>query len=102
MKLVNLIELIKQHHPHMIEEEIRHLLNRAADDLSVKSELIETLDNDKINIKILVTEAEKLYVEKKSLEQRGLTQDDLSVDVKIVSSDEIKKLISESEVILNF
>tara|TARA_B100000949_G_scaffold192760_1_gene176808 strand:- start:70 stop:453 length:384 start_codon:yes stop_codon:yes gene_type:complete len=47
-------------------------------------------------------DVEKLYVEKKSLEQRGLTQDDLSVDVKIVSSDEIKKLISESEVILNF
>ena len=47
-------------------------------------------------------DVEKLYVEKKSLEQRGLTQDDLSVDVKIISSDEIKKLISESEVILNF
>jgi hypothetical protein len=42
MKLVNLIELVKQHHPHMAEEEIRHLLNRAADDLSTKAELIET------------------------------------------------------------
>ena len=47
-------------------------------------------------------DVEKLYVEKQSLDSRGLTQDDLSVDVKIISSDEIKKLISESEVILNF
>ena len=47
-------------------------------------------------------DVEKLYVEEQSLKQRGLTQDDLSVDVKIISSDEIKKLISESEVILNF
>ena len=42
MNLLQLIELVKQHHPHMGEEEIRHLLNRAADDLCMKSELIST------------------------------------------------------------
>lgn len=47
-------------------------------------------------------DVEKLYVEKQSLDQRGLTQEDLSVDVKVISSDEIKKLINSSEVILNF
>ncbi len=42
MTLQNLIELVKQHHPHLKENEIRHLLNRAADDLCTKSELIDT------------------------------------------------------------
>ena len=42
MNLQNLIELVQQHHPHMKENEIRHLLNRAADDLCMKSELIDT------------------------------------------------------------
>ena len=40
MILQNLIELVQQHHPHMGENEIRHLLNRAADDLCMKSELV--------------------------------------------------------------
>ena len=47
-------------------------------------------------------DVEKLYVEKESLEQRGLSEDDLMVDVKILTSDEMKKIITESEVILNF
>ena len=42
MNLQNLIELVEQHHPHLKENEIRHLLNRAADDLCMKSELIDT------------------------------------------------------------
>ena len=47
-------------------------------------------------------DVEKLYVEKESLKQRGLSEDDLMVDVKILTSDEMKKIITESEVILNF
>ena len=47
-------------------------------------------------------DVEKLYVEKESLEQRGLSEDDLMVDVKILTSDEMKKIITDSEVILNF
>ena len=47
-------------------------------------------------------DVEKLYVEKESLEQRGLSEDDLMVDVKILTSDEMKKIIKDSEVILNF
>ena len=42
MILQNLIELVQQHHSHMNENEIRHLLNRAADDLCGKSELVKT------------------------------------------------------------
>ena len=47
-------------------------------------------------------DVEKLYVEKESLDERGISADDLAVDVKIISSDEMKKLITDSEVILNF
>ena len=47
-------------------------------------------------------DVEKLYVQKESLEQRGLSEDDLMVDVKILTSDEMKKIITDSEVILNF
>ena len=47
-------------------------------------------------------DVEKLYVEKESLDERGISADDLAVDVKIISSDEMKKLIIDSEVILNF
>ena len=42
MTTKEMIELVQQHHPHMKEEEIRHLLNRASDDLCVKSELIKS------------------------------------------------------------
>ena len=47
-------------------------------------------------------DVEKLYVEKESMDQRGLTKGDLSVEVKIISSGDMQKLIKESEVILNF
>ena len=47
-------------------------------------------------------DVEKLFVEKESLECRGLTEEDLSVDVKIIDSSEMKKLMSDSEVVFNF
>tara|TARA_B100000242_G_scaffold267475_1_gene216960 strand:- start:605 stop:988 length:384 start_codon:yes stop_codon:yes gene_type:complete len=47
-------------------------------------------------------DVEKLYVEKESLDERGISSDDLAVDVKIISSAEMKQLITDSEVILNF
>ena len=47
-------------------------------------------------------DVEKLYVEKESLDERGISSDDLAVDVEIISSAEMKQLITDSEVILNF
>ena len=47
-------------------------------------------------------DVEKLFVETESLECRGLTEEDLSVDVKIIDSSEMKKLMSDSEVVFNF
>ena len=63
---------------------------------------IYTKNFSKIYSALEMYDVEKLYVEKESLESRGLTQDDLSVDVKIINSKEMKKLITDSEVIFNF
>ncbi len=45
---------------------------------------------------------EKLYVDRDSLEARGLTEDDLAVDVKVVSGAEMAKLMDEQDVLLSF
>lgn len=47
-------------------------------------------------------DVEKLYVEKESLEARGLTQDDLIVDVEVKTAAEMADLIDQAEVLLNF
>ncbi len=45
---------------------------------------------------------EKLYVEKESLEARGLTEDDLLVDVTVLSRAEMGALMDEQDVVLSF
>ena len=45
---------------------------------------------------------EKLYVEKESLEERGLTEDDLMVDVEVLSRADMAALMEEQDVILSF
>ena len=45
---------------------------------------------------------EKLYVEKESLDARGLTEDDLLVDVTVLSSAEMGKLMDDMDVVLSF
>ena len=41
MILNEMIELVRQHHPHMQDNEIRLLLNRASDDFCAKTEIIK-------------------------------------------------------------
>lgn len=45
---------------------------------------------------------ENLWVEKDSLEARGLTADDLITDVTVVDADEVKKILQQQDVILPF
>ena len=45
---------------------------------------------------------EKLYVEKESLEARGLSEADLLVDVKVVSATEMTDIMASQDVILSF
>ena len=47
-------------------------------------------------------DVEKLYVEKESMEARGLTTDDFIVPVEVKTSDEIGALMEEQDVILSF
>lgn len=47
-------------------------------------------------------DVEKLYVDKDSLEARGLTEEDLLVDVQVMSAAEIRDLMEEQDVILSF
>lgn len=47
-------------------------------------------------------DVEKLYVAKESLDARGLTTDDLLVDVEVKTADEIRDLMEDQDVILSF
>ncbi len=47
-------------------------------------------------------DVEKLFVEKESLESRGLTADDLVVPVEVISREQMADLMEEQEVILSF
>ena len=63
---------------------------------------IHTKNFSKIYKVLEMYDVEKLFVEKESLDKRGLTEDDLSVDVKVINSSEMKKFITDSEVMFNF
>ena len=45
---------------------------------------------------------EKLYVEKESLEARGLTEDDLLVDVTVLGRKEMGELMAQQDAVLSF
>jgi tRNA 2-thiouridine synthesizing protein C len=47
-------------------------------------------------------DVEKLYVERESLEARGLGEDDLIVDVEVLSSAAMAQLMAEQDVVLSF
>lgn len=47
-------------------------------------------------------DVEKLYVERESLQARGLTEDDLLVPVEVLSSAQMGALMAEQDVVLSF
>jgi tRNA 2-thiouridine synthesizing protein C len=47
-------------------------------------------------------DVEKLYVEKDSMEVRGLSEEDFLVPVEVKTSDEIRQMMEEQDVILSF
>ena len=46
-------------------------------------------------------DVENLYVDQVSLEERGLIEDDLLVDVEVLSSAEIGKIMTEQDVVIH-
>lgn len=47
-------------------------------------------------------DVEKLYVDKKSMEERGLTTDDLLVDVEVFDDTQMAELMEQQDVVLSF
>lgn len=45
---------------------------------------------------------EKLYVERESMETRGLTEDDLLVDVQVMSAAEMGDMMAQQDVVISF
>ena len=46
-------------------------------------------------------EVEKIYVEKESLEARGLTADDLIIPVEVLSSEEMREKVARQDVVIS-
>ena len=46
-------------------------------------------------------EVEKIYVEKESLEARGLTEDDLIIPVEVKSTEELRDIMAQQEVVIS-
>ena len=47
-------------------------------------------------------DVEKLYVDQRSLDERGLTTDDLLVDVEVITTEQIQDLMEDNDVVLSF
>ena len=47
-------------------------------------------------------DVEKLFVEKESLQERGLSVDDLLVDIEVVERAAINDLVSSQDVVMSF
>jgi len=47
-------------------------------------------------------DVEKLYVAKESLDERGLSEDDLLVDVQVLGKSELADLMDDQDVIMSF
>ena len=73
-------------------------------------EITKGQDTSKIGIKnfsptyraLEMYDVEKLYVEQKSLEDRGLSADDLLVDVEIIGKEQIRDLMGSAQVVFSF
>ena len=67
----------------------------------------DTADSDMKNFSptyraLEMYDVEKLYVSKQSMDERGLGEDDLIVDVEVKSAEELADLMEEQDVILSF
>mgnify|MGYP003133047605 FL=1 len=74
MKAKEMIELIKQHHPHVGEKEAISLLNRAKDDFCAKTEMVK-------DSYTAVTEANQRYytIDSKILKIKSVWLNDVEI-----------------------
>ena len=74
-------------------------IDRRVTDLTGHHEVRDHVDRTRA---LEMYDVEKLYVEKESMEARGMTEDDLNVPVEVKTSEEIGRLMEEQDVILSF
>ena len=46
-------------------------------------------------------DVEKIYVEKESLEKRGLAEDDLIIPVEVVAADKLRDIMAQQDVVIS-
>ena len=46
-------------------------------------------------------DVEKIYVEKESLDNRGLTEDDLIIPVEVVAADNLREIMAQQDVVIS-
>ena len=46
-------------------------------------------------------DVEKIYVEKESLEQRGLTAEDLIIEVEVLPTDNLREIMAQQDVVIS-
>jgi len=63
---------------------------------------IETKNHSKTYRALDGYDVEKVYVDKESMEKRGITEDDLLIDVEVKTASEMADLMEEQEVVLSF
>jgi tRNA 2-thiouridine synthesizing protein C len=68
----------------------------------VNTKGIEVKDFSKTYRALEGYDVEKLYVEKASMDARGLTEDDLIVDVTVLDSAEMANLMAEQDVVISY
>jgi tRNA 2-thiouridine synthesizing protein C len=68
----------------------------------VNTKGIEVKDFSKTYRALEGYDVEKLYVEKASMDARGLTVDDLIVDVTVLDSTEMASLMAEQDVVISY
>jgi tRNA 2-thiouridine synthesizing protein C len=47
-------------------------------------------------------DVEKIYVEKESLAERGLTADDLVIPVEVLAADDLREVMAQQDVVMSF
>ena len=66
------------------------------------TDAIETKNFSKAFRALEMYDVEKLYVEKESMQARGMTEDDLNVPVEVKTSEEIGRLMEDQDVVFSF
>lgn len=46
-------------------------------------------------------DVEKIYVEKESLDMRGMTEDDLIIDVEVLTTEELREIMNQQDVVIS-